>query len=104
MSRKEAEAAITDSCGGRVTRFGSVAELMADLNADDVQADAHEHSRRLAAGRRGRAAAPCIMLAGSTGNAPGKRPVLCCDRPLLHRVNFPSASGLYAGPHGSAVS
>jgi hypothetical protein len=44
------------------------------------------------------------MLPGSTRNALGKRPVLCCDRPLLHRVNFPSASGLDAGPHSSAAS
>lgn len=57
MGGKETEEAIADSRVGRVTRFGSVARLMADLNADDVLADANEHPQRLAAGRRGRAAA-----------------------------------------------
>ena len=36
MGRKETEEAIADSRAGRVTQFGSVAELMADLNADDT--------------------------------------------------------------------
>jgi len=31
MGRKETEEAIADSRAGRVTQFGSVAELMADL-------------------------------------------------------------------------
>ncbi len=43
MGRKETEEAIADSRAGRVTRFGSVAELMADLNADD-QPEIHEGS------------------------------------------------------------
>ena len=34
MGRKETEEAIADSRAGRVTQFGSVAELMADLNPD----------------------------------------------------------------------
>lgn len=36
MGRKETEEAIADCRVGRVTRFGSVAELLADLNADDT--------------------------------------------------------------------
>jgi antitoxin ChpS len=36
MGRKETEEAIADSRAGRVTRFSSVAELLADLNADDT--------------------------------------------------------------------
>lgn len=35
MGRKETEDAIADSRAGRVTRVGSVAELLAELNADD---------------------------------------------------------------------
>ena len=36
MGRKETEEAIADSRAGRVTRVGSVAELLAELNADDT--------------------------------------------------------------------
>ncbi|GAB6047690.1 XRE family transcriptional regulator [Methyloparacoccus murrellii] len=36
MGRKETEEAIADCRAGRVTWFGSVAELLADLNADDT--------------------------------------------------------------------
>ncbi len=40
MGRKETEEAIADSRVGRVTRIGSVAELLVELNADDVLAEA----------------------------------------------------------------
>ena len=40
MGRKETEEAIADSRAGRVTRIGSVAELLDELNADDVLAEA----------------------------------------------------------------
>lgn len=40
MGRKKTEEAIADSRSGRVTRVGSVAELLAELNADDVLAEA----------------------------------------------------------------
>ncbi len=40
MGRKETEEAIADSRAGRVTRIGSVAELLVELNADDVLAEA----------------------------------------------------------------
>lgn len=36
MGKKETEKAIADSRAGRVTRFGSVDELLADLKADDT--------------------------------------------------------------------
>ncbi|HGT3442344.1 XRE family transcriptional regulator [Pseudomonas aeruginosa] len=36
MGRKETEEAIADCRAGRVTRVGSVAELLAELNADDT--------------------------------------------------------------------
>src|SRR3546814_2717116 len=37
MGRKETEKAIADSRAGRVTRVGSVGELLAELNADDPE-------------------------------------------------------------------
>lgn len=37
MGRKETEEAIADSRAGRVTRVGSVSELLAELNKDDAQ-------------------------------------------------------------------
>lgn len=40
MGRKETEEAIADSRAGRVTRVGSVAALLVELNADDVLAEA----------------------------------------------------------------
>lgn len=40
MGRKEIEEAIADSRAGRVRRMGSVAELLVELNADDVLAEA----------------------------------------------------------------
>ena len=40
MGRKETEEAIADSRAGRVTRVGSVADLMTELNTDDVLAEA----------------------------------------------------------------
>jgi hypothetical protein len=40
MGRKETKEAIADSRAGRVTRIGSVAELLVELNADDVLAEA----------------------------------------------------------------
>ncbi|WP_394065489.1 transcriptional regulator [Alcaligenes sp. WGS1538] len=40
MGKKETEEAIEDSRAGRVTRAGSVAELLVELNADDVLAEA----------------------------------------------------------------
>ena len=40
MGRKETKEAIADSRAGRVTRIGSVSELLAELNADDVLAEA----------------------------------------------------------------
>lgn len=40
MGRKETEEAIADSRAGRVTRIGSVAELLVELNADDVLTEA----------------------------------------------------------------
>ncbi len=40
MAKKETEEAIADRRAGRVTRVGSVDELLADLSADDVLADA----------------------------------------------------------------
>jgi predicted XRE-type DNA-binding protein len=43
MSRKETEEAIADSRAGRVMRVGSVAELLAELNADDPP-EIHEGS------------------------------------------------------------
>ena len=44
MGRKETEEAIADSRAGRVSgRFGSVAELLADLNVDDTP-DIHHGS------------------------------------------------------------
>lgn len=40
MGRKDTEEAIADSRAGRVKRVGSVAELLVELNADDVLAEA----------------------------------------------------------------
>lgn len=40
MGRKETEKAIADSRAGRVTRICSVAELLVELSADDVLAEA----------------------------------------------------------------
>jgi hypothetical protein len=40
MGRKETEEAIADSRASRLTRIGSVAELLVELNADDVLAEA----------------------------------------------------------------
>lgn len=40
MGRKETEEAIANSRAARVTRIGSVAELLVELNADDVLAEA----------------------------------------------------------------
>ena len=40
MSRKDTEEAIADSRAGLVKRVGSVAELLVELNADDVLAEA----------------------------------------------------------------
>ena len=61
MGRKETEEAIADSRAGRVTQFGSVAELMADLNADDTpdQVRARYMSSNLS---RPQAAMGCVML------------------------------------------
>lgn len=49
MGRKETEEAIADSRAGRVTRVGSVAELVADLNADDESTTRHTMPELLAA-------------------------------------------------------
>ena len=49
MGRKETEEAIADSRAGRVTRVGSVAELVADLNADDESTTRHTMAELLAA-------------------------------------------------------
>ena len=40
MGKKETKEAIAESRAGRVTRVGSVAELLVELNADDVLAEA----------------------------------------------------------------
>lgn len=40
MNRKKTEEAIADSRAGRVTRIDSVAELLVELNADDVLVEA----------------------------------------------------------------
>lgn len=40
MGRKETEEAIAGSRAGRVTRIGSVAELLVELSADDVLPEA----------------------------------------------------------------
>lgn len=45
MGKKDTEEAIADSRAGRVTRVGSVAELLVELNADDVLAEAAADGR-----------------------------------------------------------
>ena len=49
MGRKETEEAIADSRAGRVSRVGSVDELLADLNAADDCAARHTMAELLAA-------------------------------------------------------
>ncbi|MFN8683864.1 transcriptional regulator [Paracoccus sp. P2] len=49
MGKKETEEAIADSRAGRVSRVGSVDELLADLNAADDSAARHTMAELLAA-------------------------------------------------------
>lgn len=49
MGKKETEEAIADSRAGRVSRVGSVDELLADLNAADDSATRHTMAELLAA-------------------------------------------------------
>ena len=72
MGRKETEEAIADSRAGRVTRVGSVAELVADLNADDESTTRHTMAELLAASDYSQSQPPDLaagLVASMTGEA-----------------------------------